>query len=195
MINAEYYKKILEERSEHSYYDDFNTPFSEYIKSPDGKLVITITKCQYVFDAEPSGDHALMAVDLIRKIRPDLKIDDWGNAYNRDEDFREHNIFLFGYRNFSLVSLPKSEMLSVEQYNKLEEILLNIKEYNERQSKSYRSIWELFIDAPENSGIKSGNYETRIDELLEDLKNYITDDYVKPNEEIIGTSLSIGKEI
>lgn len=162
------------------------SPFSDYIDNPDGKYVVTITKSQYVFYADFGNDHALMAAELTRRIRPDLKIDGWGNAYNREEDFRLHNIFIFGYPNYSLVSIPEKEMLSIEQFKELEKILLNIKEHNESKKNG---VWELFIDAPLNTNIESGNYENKIDELLGKLENYITDDYEKQNEVIIGKKI------
>ncbi len=40
-----------------------------------------------------------------------------------------------------------------------------------------------------NKNIESGNYENKIDELLDKLENYITDDYEKPNEVIIGKKI------
>ena len=196
MSNQEYLKMFYEmELNKHSYYNEFDTPFNEYMKYPDGKYVIAITKCQYVFNAKLDGDHAFMATDLIRAVRPDLEVDDWGNPYNGEENFSEHNVFLVGYNNYSLLSIPEKEMLSIEQYNKIEEILLDIKENNERKIKNGRSIWELFIDAPKNMNLESGNYENRIDEALEALKNYVTENYEKPNEVIVGTPLSKNKKL
>ena len=187
MNNKEYFEWLAQSKKDKKYFSDMTSPFNDYIDNPDGKYVVTITKSQYVFYADYGNDHALMAAELIRRIRPDLKIDGWGNAYNREEDFRLHNIFIFGYTNYSLVSIPDKEMLSIEQFKELEKILLNIKENNENKEKR---VWELFIDAPLNTNIESGNYENKIDELLDKLENYITDDYEKPNEVIIGKKIS-----
>lgn len=186
MNNKEYFEWLAQSKKDKKYFSDMTSPFNDYIDNPDGKYVVTITKSQYVFYADFGNDHALMAAELTRRIRPDLKIDGWGNAYNREEDFRLHNIFIFGYPNYSLVSIPEKEMLSIEQFKELEKILLNIKEHNENKEKR---VWELFIDAPLNTNIESGNYENKIDELLGNLENYITDDYEKPNEVIIGKKI------
>ncbi len=186
MNNKEYFEWLAQSKKDKKYFSDMTSPFSDYIDNPDGKYVVTITKSQYVFYADYGNDHALMAAELIRRIRPDIKIDEWGNAYNREEDFRYHNIFIFGYPNYSLVSIPEKEMLSIEQFKELEKILLNIKEHNESKKNG---VWELFIDAPLNTNIESGNYENKIDELLDKLENYITDDYEKPNEVIIGKKI------
>lgn len=186
MNNKEYFEWLAQSKKDKKYFSDMTSPFSDYIDNPDGKYVVTITKSQYVFYADFGNDHALMAAELIRRIRPDMKIDEWGNAYNREEDFRYHNILIFGYPNYSLVSIPEKEMLSIEQFKELEKILLNIKEHNESKKNG---VWELFIDAPLNTNIESGNYENKIDELLDKLENYITDDYEKPNEVIIGKKI------
>lgn len=186
MNNKEYFEWLAQSKKDKKYFSDMTSPFSDYIDNPDGKYVVTITKSQYVFYADYGNDHALMAAELIRRIRPDIKIDGWGNAYNREEDFRYHNIIIFGYPNYSLVSIPEKEMLSIEQFKELEKILLNIKEHNESKKNG---VWELFIDAPLNTNIESGNYENKIDELLGKLENYITDDYEKPNEVIIGKKI------
>lgn len=186
MNNKEYFEWLAQSKKDKKYFSDMTSPFNDYIDNPDGKYVVTITKSQYVFYADFGNDHALMAAELIRRIRPDLKIDGWGNAYNREEDFRLHNIFIFGYPNYSLVSIPEKEMLSIEQFKELKKILLNIKEHNESKKNG---VWELFIDAPLNTNIESGNYENKIDELLDKLENYITDDYEKPNEVIIGKKI------
>lgn len=186
MNNKEYFEWLAQSKKDKKYFSDMTSPFSDYIDNPDGKYVVTITKSQYVFYADYGNDHALMAAELTRRIRPDIKIDGWGNAYNHEEDFRYHNILIFGYPNYSLVSIPEKEMLSIEQFKELEKILLNIKEHNESKKNG---VWELFIDAPLNTNIESGNYENKIDELLGKLENYITDDYEKPNEVIIGKKI------
>ena len=191
MTKEEYFEWLDRSRNGRGYFSNKGAPFSDYLKNPEGKFVIAITKSQYVFYAKLRGDHAFMAVDIIREIRPDMVIDEWGNSYNRDEDFRAHNILIFGYDHYSLVSLPSREMLSVEQYKELEQVLFNIKEYNE---KNPNNVWELFVDAPEETNIKSGNYETKIDELLMLLENYITDDYEIPDEKIIGNPISKNKK-
>ena len=171
-----------------NYFSDPTASFSDYLNNPEGKYVIAITKSQYIFKADIVGeDHAVMAADIIRKIRPDLEIDGWGNSLNNQEDFREHNILIFGYPKYSYISLPEKEMLSPEQYKELEQILLNIKDYNEK--KPYNR-WGLDVDAPITSNIESGNYETNIDNLLMSLEDYITEDYKITQEKFIGKPIS-----
>lgn len=192
MTKEEYYEWLDQTKKSKSYFSDFSAPFSDYLEDPEGKFVIALTKSQYIFYAGIGGDHAFMAVDIIKAIRPDLDIDEWGNSFNKEEDFRSHNILIFGYSHYSLISLPDREKLSLEQYKELEQIILYIKEYNE---KNPRNKWELFVDAPEKINIKSGNYETKIDELLMLLENYITEDYKVPEEIIIGKPISKKEDV
>ena len=167
--------------------DDRYDSFKDYLEAPEGKFVIAITKYQSVFCAEPVGDHAIMAADIIKEIRPDLEIDGWGNTIGSDDCYREHNIFIFGYPHYSLVCLPSREKISPEQYKELEEILQNKKEYND---KNPYNRWKLDVGASEETNIKSDNYETKIDELLMLLESYITDDYKALQETIIGKPIS-----
>ena len=182
--------------SEPSYINDPTAPFSEFVDNPQGnKFVIAITKSQYVFTAGPGGDHVYMAADLIRTIRPDLETADTRDVFDLDEKFGEHNILVFGFPNFMLLSLPEREMLSFEQYEIIEEMLLNLREDNEKKKNTSREPWELIIEAPDYLGIDGGHFETRIDEVLERLRSHIIDDYEKPDEIIIGRPLSKGKRI
>lgn len=195
MTNEEYRKMIDKIKMKHSYFNDPKAPFSEYVTSPEGKFVITITKSQYVFKTSLYGDHVDMTVDLIKKIRPDLIIDDWGNAVNREEDFERRNVFLFGYPYYTTICIPRMEMLSPEQYIELETIINEIKNYNLKRKERNQSVWELYIEFPESLGIKCENFENKEDEALDILRRYITEDYKKPNEVIIGKSISKSKKI
>ena len=177
------------------YFSDNTTPFKEYIDRPEGKFVIAISKSQYVIKAAFYGDHALMAADMIRVMRPDLKIDGWGNAINRDEDFRDHNVFLFGYKNYTLLCLPNRELLSLEQFENIKEILLNIKDHNSSIKNPYVNKWELLVDDNRLIRIDGPKNETDIDSIIEQLEKYITDDYIKTDEVIIGKSISKNKSL
>ena len=192
MTSEENFEWLNQTKKEKSYSSDKAAPFSDYLENPEGKFVVAITKSQYVFYAKSRGDHAFMAVDIIKEIRPDLKMDAWGNSYDPDENFREHNVLIFGYPRYSLVSLPSKEMLSPNQYKELEKILLGVKEYNQNNP---HNVWELFVEAPEETNIESGYYQTKIDELLTSLGNYVTDDYKTPNEKIIGKAISKDREL
>ncbi len=179
-------------KNKRSYYSNKATPFIEYLEDPESKYVIAITKSQYVFSANLIGNHTLMTFDIIKRIRPDLKIDECENSYDVAENFREYNILIFGFNHFSLISIPSKEKLSIEQYKELEEILLNIKEYNK---KNPNDVWKLFVEAPKKSNIEIGYYENRIDKLLALLENYITDDYKIPEEIIVGRPISKDKKL
>ena len=193
MTREEYLERLNQTRKNNSRCSSKDESFSDYLENPDGKFVIAITKSQSVFYSKTYAiDHAYMVADIIKEIRPDLIIDGWGNTHNKDEDFREHNIIIFGYPGFSLLSIPSKEMLSPEQYKELEEILQNIKEYNEKKPFNR---WELLVDAPIESNIESRNYEKDIDKLLMSLEDYTTKDYKAPEEEIIGKQISENKNL
>lgn len=182
--------------NEPSYLNDPTASFSDFINNPAGnKFVIVITKNQYVFNASSTGDHVYMVADLIRKIRPNLETADMRDVFDLDEKFGENNVLVFGFPDYTLISIPEEEMLSVEQYEIIEGMLHNIKEENEKKKNTSSSPWELFIEAPKQLELNGDHLETKIDEVLERLRNYVIDEYEKPDEVIIGRPLSKGKKL
>lgn len=177
-----------------SYLEDPTAPFSDFINNPAGnKFVIVITKNQYVFNACSGGDHVYMAAGLIRAINPSLETADTRDVFDLDEKFGEHNVLVFGFPNYTLLAIPEKEMLSVEQFEIIEEMLHNIREKNEKNKNTNRSTWELFIEAPNHLGLNGEHFE--FDEVLEKLRGYVTDEYERPDEVIIGRPLSKGKRL
>ena len=108
--------------------NNYSLPFENYIENANkyGKFAMVITKSQYAIEVNKLT-HEEMAADLIKKTRPDIKIDVWGNALNPEESYDNGNILILGYPNYVLIELPKEEMLSNEQFKCLKNILLDIK--------------------------------------------------------------------
>ena len=175
-----------------NYDNTYSLPFSEYIKNAKeyNKFAIAITKCQYAMEVNRLT-HDEMVSDLIKKIRPDIKTDSWGNALNPDESFNNSNIVIVGYPNYVLVELPKNELLSNEQFDCLKNILYEVKKYNEgNKERGYGINYELNVYGVGNIAIEFADYQNNVSELIDKLKCYVTDDIVLPDEEIIGVSLS-----
>ena len=87
---------------------DYSKTFSEYMKKPYGKFAIVITKNQYA--AEFDGPvHEWMVCDLIKKTRPDIETDSWGNAINKEESYENGNIIVLGYPGYLSIELPRKE--------------------------------------------------------------------------------------
>lgn len=200
MNQREFFEMIERDKiNSHNYYTDHTASFSDYIANPDGKFAIAITKKQYALNAHPSHSHDSLAIELIKAIRPDLEIDSWGNAINQNEDFRGHNVIAYGYPHFLLINLPELELLSINQYEEIKRMLLDVREYNENIDKiGHGQKYELLISDSELikiSGTKMPTTSDEIDSIIKQLEGFITDDYVETNEVIIGKSFSLSKTI
>lgn len=173
--------------------NEYNVPFNKFICSTNYKSVIAITKRQCATLVAQGITHDEMRTTLIKKIRPDIKIDCWGNAINPSQSFNNGNLFVLSEPSGTLVELSKQELLSAEQFECLKEILLLIKEYNETiKNRGYGSFYNLIVlNLNDNIDIKSGDYEQNIDELITLLGNNITDDYELANEVIIGREFEL----
>ena len=173
--------------------NEYNVPFNKFICSPNYKSTVAVTKSQSASIVSEGRTHDEMRVTLIKNIRPDIKIDSWGNAINPNESFYNGNLFVLSEPSGTLVELSKQELLSAEQFECLKEILLLIKDYNETiKNRGYGRIYTLTVlNLNDNIDIKSGDYEQNIDELITLLGNNITDDYELANEVIIGREFEL----
>lgn len=173
----------------------YEIPFSDYIEHANSynKFAIVITKSQYAIEVN-GLTHEEMIADLIKKTRPDIKTDGWGNALNPDETYNNGNIVIAGYENYVLVELPRKEMLSNEQFECLKNIFYEVKKYNDsNKEKGYGINYQLDVYGVGNIDIEYADYQDKIDELINKLGNYVSDDIIIPDKEIIGTSLNQNK--
>lgn len=169
----------------------YELPFSEYIKYANAynKFAMVITKSQYAIEVNHLT-HEEMIADLMKKTRPDIETDNWGNALNPSECYNNGNVVVAGYPNYVLVELPREEMLSNEQFECLKNILLEIKKYNDNnKEKGYGINYVLNVYGVGNINIEYADYQNKIDELLNQLSRYVSDNVDIPEEVIIGTPL------
>lgn len=114
--------------------DNYSLPFSEYLKKPTRKFAIGITKSQYVIEYGEHTVHRGMIYDIVQRTRPDLSSLNYNIAL---DGYFDTNVILCGFSGtshstgFLQISLPERDLLSVEQFECLRDILLAIKEYNE----------------------------------------------------------------
>lgn len=167
--------------------NDYSMPFSKCLNQKRSKYLIVITKLQY---ATFFGGtiHEYMYTDLVRKIRPDIEIDEWGNPANPSEGFNNEYIVINGYPDALFVELPKEDMLSPEQFEKLKGILLELKEYI-KAAKS-NANYELYVN--DGSKIKLVEYcytGNDIDALIEKISTYVQEPSMVHEEVIIGTPI------
>lgn len=181
------------------YFGDKTAPFSDYLADPKGKFAIAITKKQYVFNADPYRSHDSLGIELIKTIRPDLETDSWGNAYNPKQDFRNRNVIMYGYPHYLLINLPSLELLSIDQYEEIKKMCLEIRDYNEKVRETHNGEeWELLIGDSNLIHIEGTKYphtSEAIDSIVSQLEKYITDDLTDSNEVIIGRELSKNKSL
>ena len=168
---------------------NYSLPFEDYLQNPSGKFAAVITKSQYAI--ETGGlTHEGMVADLIKKTRPDLEIDSWGNALKPSEAYDISNVILLGYPYFLLVELPQRDYLSPEQFEQLKNILLMVKKYNDDNHKRGNGRdYELMIYDTDFITLEPGDYQNDIDGLIAQLENYVRTDVIRNKEEIIGIPL------
>ena len=167
--------------------NDYIIPFSQYIKNMQGKYAIAITKIQYAMIIG-GLTHEGMAAKLMKSIRPDIKMDDWGNAINPLESYNNGNIMILGYPYYMQIELPHMELLSHEQFEKLKSILLEIKNYNDSNIK-FGKKFGLLVIGGYLMRIETKEYQDNIDDLINELSFYVQENEFIPNEVIIGEKI------
>lgn len=172
------------------YEGDFSLPFNEYINRSTNynKFVAVITKNQYAIEVN-GFTHEAMTSDLIKRTRPDIKVDVWGNALNPDEAYSNGNIIIAGYPYYILIELPKKTLLSVQQFECLKDVLLDVQAFNKvNKERGYGRDFKLECIGSELIKIDTDNsYESRIDELIGYLSNFVIENVEHSDEVIIGT--------
>lgn len=168
-----------------SFDGNYAKPFSEYLEERSRKCVCFITKSQYIIKTSYYTIHEEMISDLIKQIRPDIQVDFFGNPINGSEPFNNSNIIITGYPGYLSVMLPQTELFSTEQFDSLKQVLLDVKKYN-----SNRSIrpYELYVSGNGSIKVKWKDYENDIDELIENLSKYISNNVKISKEIILGES-------
>lgn len=177
--------------------NNYSLPFSDYMKNARGKFAIVITKSQYAIVVD-GFTHEGMVADLIKKTRPDIEIDVWGNALNPSESYLNGNVAIVGYPEFVQLELPNSEYLSFEQFECIKNILLDIKKYNDNNhERGYGRDYELMVFSNEYynqlANIETDYYQNKIDELIRQLEKCVSNEVKIPNEVIIGTKFKVNE--
>ena len=180
-MNKEYdYKMSLKDYFENQY---------EY-----GKFAAVITKQQLAVETN-IHTHDAGRIDLIRKTRPDIETDAWGNAFDKNEKYTNSYAIVFGYPGYVLLHLPESEALSPDQFRVLKEELLEpIKKFNaEIDAKGHGRKVKLDVNSTGILKISFEEFGDRIDELISILEPYVKEPETIKEEVIIGTPFK-GKE-
>ena len=168
--------------------NDYTLPFSNYIENMLTKLnkfAIVITKSQYAIMTD-GLTHEGMVSKLIKKTRPDIKTDDWGNALNPAESYNNDNIIIMGYPYYMLIALPQEGLLSNEQFEELKNLLLEIKDFNEiNKSKGYGRNFTIEVYGGTQIKVEYSEYQNKIDELIKILTNYVQEETIISKEEVI----------
>lgn len=164
--------------------NNYSLSFKEYLNDAKEKFAAIISKNQYAID-QGKLTHEGMLRDLISLTRPDIEMDSWGNAIDSNMKYVNGNIVLCGYPNYVQIELPEKEMFSEEQFDCLKEILLDIKNKNEELEEKYK----LVVFGAGIIPLDGDDYANRIDYLIEFLSQYISDNYIVPDEQIIGEKL------
>lgn len=160
--------------------EKYSTSFLEFLEPNKNKAIAVISKCQYAINID-SGTHEGMLADLISNIRP---------RFSKNNFSIGDCIIILadnGYPGIIYIELPKSQTISLEQYNCLSEILYYIKNYNricawERPGYEY----EINVKNGNNDIDIKKNYANDIDGLLKILNNYVINDNTFYKERIIG---------
>ena len=168
--------------------EDYSMPFSEYLRDPRGygKFAIAITRSQYII-LTGGVTHEGMAAKIIKSVRPDVETDDWGNAKDPNDSFENDNIIILGYPTDMDVNLPRNSLLTPEQLDKLESILMAVKDYNETSENKY----VVKVSPGRQIDIEWDEYQDKIDDLITLLREYVHDyDTSDSKEVIIGESFN-----
>lgn len=175
----------------------YSASFSECLKNPTGKFDIIISKLQCATDIYVS-EHYESTYNMMRRMKPDLRIDRNGETIDKSYSFSDDNIIITGnakYDRFLTVELPHKELLSINQFNTLANILLEIEKYNNKLIQEGETPCKITILDSNIIKIKKDNDSNNILEIIKELKNFISEDIsISPNEEIIGEPFNISIE-
>lgn len=162
---------------------DYTTHFSDYLKENKGKFVAIISPNQYAIEINKDFSHEGMRSDLIRRTRPNMKMDNWGNAIDPNDDYRNDTIVLLGSPGEIWIEFPLREKLNTNQYNSLCDILNEINNFNRNTTGQKYMVNAYGFGIIE---IEAKDYQNNIPELINKLSGYVGESSHSNDEIIIG---------
>lgn len=168
---------------------DYTTHFSNYLKENKGKFVAVITPRQYAIEIDKHFSHEEMLSDLVSKIRPNMKMDEWGNALDSNEDYRNDTVTILGYPGYMQIEYPLRELITPQQYSYLRNILVAIREYNKHVDETTGTKYEILAFGFGFVDLEAQYYKDNIDELINKIAPFVENNYFIGDEVIIGEPL------
>ena len=173
--------------------NQYTTSFTDYLRKNSGKFVAIISPQQYAIEIEKDFSHEGMLADLIKRTRPDMKMDSWGNALDPNNDFKNDTITVLGYPGYVQIELPLKQLLSFGQYKYLHDILNAIREYNKQTDKDFGQKYDVLAFGFGLIDIEAKYYKDNISELINKIMPFVSDKPYQTHENIIGRELDNGK--
>ena len=175
--------------------NEFKTPFSEFLKSDNKKYVIFISRRQYAIEIDKSYAHEYMTKDLVKKTRPDEKVDEFGNPVDVNNAFYNDTIVLLGYREpfYMQIEFPRRDKITKEQFECLKDIISDVEKH--RANNKDDSEFTVFAFGNNNFDLEAKNYTYNLDELISNCQKEIVDSSYLPDEVIIGKEIKEKKQV
>ena len=166
----------------------YATPFMDFLKSDRQKFVIFISRKQYAIVMDNGLTHDEMIKQLVNMTRPNEVVDELGMPLDPNNSYINDTIVILGYRNplYVQVQFPERDKISQEQFNCFKELVDTIKEY-----KKINKDPDSRVCAFANNGFKieTKDYINNLDELLNNISNYVVDTPTNSYELVAGRSL------
>lgn len=171
---------------------DYATNLCEFLNGNYYRFVIVISKNQYAMGIDTALTHEGMLVDLIKRIRPNMEIDGFGNAINKNDSYTNDSIVVMGEKGYMSIQLPNRDRISKEQFDCLTEILYYVKNYNYMAECSNNDIkYEIVAFGNDDISLEAKDYSDNIEELLNNIEKYVVPPAYLPNEVIIGRKFDV----
>ena len=164
-------------------YNQYATSFTDYLKENKGKFVAIISPNQYAIEINKDFSHEGMRSDLIRRTRPNMKMDNWGNAIDPNDDYKNDTIVLLGSPGEIWIEFPLREKLNTNQYNSLCNILNEINNFNQNNTGQKYMVNAYGFGIIE---IEAKDYQDNIPKLINKLSGYVGESSHSNDEVIIG---------
>ena len=169
--------------------NEYALHFSDYLKQNRGKFVGIISPNQYAMEVDKNLAHEGMVSDLIKKTRPNLQMDTWGNALDPDNDYRNDTIVVLGYPGYMQIELPLKQMLNSNQYKYLYDILKAVKKFNSEQMENADNKYEVLAFGFGVVEVEAKYYKDDLDDLINKLIPFVSD-----NNNCVIDEVIIGEE-
>lgn len=167
--------------------NQYATSFADYLNKNNGKVVAIVSPNQYAVEIDKYVSHEDMILDLVRRTRPNMKMDNWGNAIDPNDDYRNDTVLILGHPGYIQIELPLREKLNYNQYNCLCNILTAIQDMNISIDKTgIGKKYELLVFGFGMLEVAPRNYQDEIPSLINQLKAFATDIPYHIDETIIG---------